>query len=92
MIRETLELLRTGSNSLQEIADRMGVGVEDLRQRLKIMEDSGFIKSVSAGGCLPSACGCHCPGCGVRSSGAAPQPVTGYVLTEKGKRVLTHQH
>ncbi len=90
MIRDTLELIQNGTRSMREMADRLGVGMEDLRQRLLILEEKGFIKKVTdQGGCSPIKClGCHCSsGCG-SAGGCAPSSAATYILTDKGKKVV----
>jgi predicted ArsR family transcriptional regulator len=85
MIRDTLELLRAGINSVTDMADQLGVGVEDVRQRLRILEDKGLIqKMMDQGGCASRCPGCRHSGCG-QAQGCQSST---YVLTEKGKRAM----
>jgi hypothetical protein len=90
MIRDTLELLKNGSRSTMDIAERLGVGIEDLRQRLRILEDKGLIQKVTdqGGGCSSLKClGCRGSGCG-DSCARSFSGTNVYVLTEKGRRVV----
>jgi Mn-dependent DtxR family transcriptional regulator len=73
MIRLTLVVLRPGAQSTAEMAERLGVKPEELRQRLAILKDQGFVHKIEEG-CAPSACS-GCMGC--ESS-----------LTERGKKAL----
>lgn len=82
MIRETLESL-VASSSMADMAERMGVSMDDLRLRLSLLEEKGFIRRTGGEACV-SSCGRHCPGCA--ASPAAP--AEGYELTDKGRRML----
>ncbi|WP_019177593.1 hypothetical protein [Methanomassiliicoccus luminyensis] len=84
MIRETLQAM-SSSTSIEEMAKKLGVGQEDVRQRLGLLEEKGLVLKAgdpAACGCQPAACaGCHCSGCSA-PSGAS------YVITEKGMKML----
>jgi hypothetical protein len=90
MIRETLGALRTGNQTPEDLAQRLGIGREELKRRLELLENGGYISKVSE----PPACGPRaCPGCsGSRSGGCCPSSGgakgMAFVLTEKGARAL----
>lgn len=88
MIRETLEVLRPGTQTMAEMAEQLGVSAEDLRQRLRILEDRGYIqKAEGPGSCGGSSCKeGRCVGCACSSS-TAPNSVT-YALTGKGRKAM----
>jgi hypothetical protein len=82
MIRETLETL-VASSSMSDMAERMGIGMDDLRLRLTLLEEKGFLRRTGGEAC-ESSCGRHCPGC-VSAPAASAE---GYELTDKGRKVL----
>lgn len=89
MMRETLMMLRPGARSLAETAQSSRICMEDLRQRLVLLENEGYVLKVTGEESSPWPIpGCQrCPGCRSRSC-FDDQGVTFYFLTEKGSRVL----
>lgn len=83
MIRKTLESL-AASSSLAEMAERLGIGMDDLRLRLELLEEKGFIERFRLEACSPSSCEHKCSGC----TGSSAPPAEGYQLLEKGRRAL----
>ena len=88
-MRETLMMLRPGARSLVETAQRSRICMEDLRQRLDLLENEGYVRKVRGEGSspCPSPSRQRCRGCRSRSC-CDDQGVTFYFLTEKGSRVL----
>ncbi|MDW5563415.1 MAG: hypothetical protein SA339_09335 [Methanomassiliicoccus sp.] len=87
MIRDTLELLRVGINTVTDMADQLAVGEEDVRQRLRLLEDKGFIQRImDEGGCASAQCrGCRCSEC--RNASEGVRSIT-YIMTAKGRKAV----
>ncbi|MBI0583710.1 MAG: winged helix-turn-helix transcriptional regulator [Methanomassiliicoccus sp.] len=86
MIIETLGALRAGGQTPEDLADRLNIGRGVLRQRLDLLEKSGYImrlKEVTCAGACPGCVGAGSGGC----SGRGPVTET-YALTEKGVRAM----
>jgi len=85
MIKETLEVLSPGTRSFLEMAKQLNIGLEELKQRLSILENGGYIHQIRADGCSNIMCrGCGCSG----GCAKASQEATVYHLTAKGKKAI----
>ena len=85
MILETLRALRAGGQTPEDMALRLNIGREELRQRLDLLEKSGYIARLKEAPCAGACPGCRGsrPGCSPLKDGAGT-----YALTEKGRRAL----
>ena len=85
MILETLRALRAGGQTPEDLASRLNIERGELRQRLDLLERSGYIARLKEASCAGA-----CPGCRGSRSGCAPSErgAGTYALTEKGARAL----
>jgi hypothetical protein len=91
MIIETLKLISLGKLSLSEVAQKLNIGRDEMKNRLEIMKQTGYVEAVPGEyGDEPEICS-SCP---LRKSCSESRAVysasKGYRITEKGRRVLTH--
>ena len=89
MIKETLKMMLRGDMSLNEIAQSMGISVDELKIRLDTLEQMRYLTSdnVMGGG---NAGGCsHCPSAGSCSvsSNNLGMKISTFQLTEKGMKI-----
>ncbi|MFA5311908.1 MAG: hypothetical protein WC375_01160 [Methanomassiliicoccales archaeon] len=92
MIVELLETIMAGEFTLSDAGRKLGLGTDELKQRLDMMERMGYVERV--GGSAPK-CGegpipcSSCRSCkgGCCGPGKAKE-LNGYQLTEKGRRLV----
>jgi predicted ArsR family transcriptional regulator len=86
MLEKLLRLIAAGStHSLSELANKLGVSEELLRQMIEDMTRMGYLRLVTGG------CADHCAGCslaGICAVGSAGQV---WSLTDKGERAARLQ-
>ncbi len=89
MIKETLGYLSSGDITLNELAKKSGVGIDELKQRLQMLEHMGYIvqEDVEMGVGTCGSCS-YCPSSKTCSGIALKSgiKIVTYQLTEKGKR------
>lgn len=85
MIRQTLEALDSEGLTISEVARRLAIRPEELRVRLDMLEERGYVKKDEGSSDCSVHCGGHCAGCS--GSKASPRS-TVFMLTEKGRSVL----
>ena len=90
MIKELLKLVFVEKSSLNEVAKKLSTTFEDVRGRLKMLVHLGYIKTtkIERSACDGSCLGCFISsGCSIRNE-MPGNPIQGYELTEKGRRVV----
>jgi hypothetical protein len=89
MIIETLKLISLGKLSLSEVARKLNISGDEMKNRLEIMQQTGYVEVVSEENPSDPAI---CSSCLLREycseSGAVYLASKGYRITEKGRRVL----
>ena len=83
MIKEILKLIALGGITLAEMAQRLKIGVEELKMRLEMMERMGYVESPKEADGECAFCHTKCSACDYRPEGAT------YRITEKGFRCLS---
>jgi len=84
MIKDILKLMSLGGITLPEMARRLGAGLDDLKNRLEMMERMGYVEALHEVG--RSECpSCHTSKC---LAGDCHSESAIYHLTKKGLRCL----
>lgn len=87
MIKETLKLLFTDNCTLAEAAEKLGVNPSDIKDRLLIMKNMGYIAEVCNNSAPKSSTCCSCSATENCPSGLSDMKGKAYQLTEKGERI-----
>ena len=92
MIRKVLGMIDSGSTTLSEMARELGMSEADLKSRLEMMVIMGHLEAVRLDG-GPDQTEDACPGCLLASTCrddtcSEGEPVVGYRLTEKARRLV----
>ncbi|MDY0387334.1 MAG: hypothetical protein RBT65_09460 [Methanolobus sp.] len=89
MIKETLKLLFIDNCTLQEAAEKFGIGQSDMKNRLIMLQHMGYIREMcNNSGPKSSAC-CSCSAAPSCSGADLDFEGKAYQLTEKGERICS---
>lgn len=85
MFKDILTKISGGGVVIPLLAAELGISLDQLRERLRMMEHMGYL--TSDGACTPAEpsplCAC-CSGCAASSD----EPPRRFLLTEKGRRLI----
>ena len=86
MLEELLRRIAAGgTHSLAELANKLGVGEELLRQMIEDLTRLGYLRLVTGG------CAEHCTGCSLAGTCAVGSAGQVWSLTDKGERAARLQ-
>ncbi|WP_321418902.1 FeoC-like transcriptional regulator [uncultured Methanomethylovorans sp.] len=86
MISDLLSYIFVERLSLNETAHKMGMSVEQLKDRLHIMEQMGYLRKADSNSSFSCNSCSSCKACQTSSLGSGQ-----YMLTEKGSRLIELQ-